>query len=64
MRQFTSTAERRVRLGDETDVGLVELMVAVLVLTTGILTLAGTLHSSRRLVSGSERQNAAAHLAE
>jgi len=56
---------RFARLRAEQDgFGLVELMVAVLVLTVGIAALVGSFDSSRNLVAVAERESAAVHQAE
>ena len=52
------------RLREEAGFTLIELMVAVLILTIGLLSLVGTIDSSRALTGVSERKQSVAHVAE
>jgi len=52
------------RLREEAGFTLVELMVAVMIMTVGLLALVGTLDSSQALTAVSERKEAVAHVAE
>ena len=52
------------RLQEEAGFTLVELMVAVMIMTVGLLALVGTLDSSQALTAVSERKEAVAHVAE
>lgn len=57
-------ARIRTRLADESGFSLIELLAAMVVLTIGIVALAGTLDGSRSLANTSERLTAASAVAE
>src|SRR3712207_6301993 len=55
---------RAAELKAEDGVGLIEVMASAIVLVVGLLTMVGSLDSSRDLVTTAERKEAAAHVAE
>ena len=62
--QETPCRRPRPRIGSERGFTVVELLVAILILTGGVIALLGVTDSSRRLTSVSERKEAAVHAAQ